>query len=68
VQSAQAPSRATLLAIDDVPLNLDWKRSIFEPLGYRVITADTAPLGCNCPEQNARFDHSDIGLGADGWL
>src|SRR5439155_26928705 len=31
--------RATILAVDDRPVNLSLKRSIFEPLGYIVVTA-----------------------------
>jgi CheY-like chemotaxis protein len=30
---------ATILAVDDRAVNLTLKRSLFEPLGYRVITA-----------------------------
>jgi two-component system, cell cycle response regulator len=30
----------TILAVDDQPVNLSLKRSILEPLGYRVLTAD----------------------------
>jgi len=32
--------RATILAVDNVPSNLDLARSIFEPSGYRVLLAD----------------------------
>lgn len=31
---------ATILAVDDQPVNLNLKRSILEPLGYVVLTAD----------------------------
>lgn len=35
----------TLVAIDDLPANLELTRSIFEPLGYIVLTAETARDG-----------------------
>jgi two-component system cell cycle response regulator len=31
----------SILVVDDSPLNLELKRSIFEPLGYRVLMTDT---------------------------
>jgi two-component system cell cycle response regulator len=31
----------TILVVDESPLNLELERSIFEPLGYRVLTTDT---------------------------
>lgn len=37
---ARAP-RATILVLDDRPVNLALKRSLFEPVGYAVKTADT---------------------------
>ncbi len=54
------PSRAptnhlTILVVDDRPVNLILKRSIFEPLGYTVITAESmtealAHLRLNLPD------------------
>src|SRR5216117_267967 len=41
--AAAAPAKAkhvTILVVDDRPVNLSLKRSILEPLGYAVLTAD----------------------------
>jgi two-component system cell cycle response regulator len=38
-------SRGTLLVVDDSAVNRELKRSIFEPHGYRVITAATVAAG-----------------------
>lgn len=64
-QPAHALPRAshTLLVVDDSPVNLELKRSIFEPFGYRVLTADAVSSAL----QLARSDHpalviSDIQL------
>jgi two-component system cell cycle response regulator len=35
----QGNKLATVLAVDDIPANLDLVRSLLEPFGYRVITA-----------------------------
>lgn len=32
---------ATILVVDDVPLNLEFKRDLLQPHGYTVLTADT---------------------------
>jgi two-component system cell cycle response regulator len=37
--------RATIVVIDDRPVNLDLQRSILEPLGYTVITASSMSEG-----------------------
>lgn len=61
---AQPPPRASLLLVDDLPVNLELARSIFEPCGYRILTAHDAALGLLI----ARSDRPalilvDIGLG-----
>lgn len=40
----EAPARRgpLILAVDDEPMNLELKRSCLEPLGYRVVTTDSA--------------------------
>jgi two-component system cell cycle response regulator len=40
-----APVRATILVVDDRPVNLSLIRNILEPLGYRVVTASTVDDG-----------------------
>lgn len=35
------PSRATVLAVDDLPVNRELIRSTLEPVGYRVVLADS---------------------------
>lgn len=45
IASPRAPSRGTLVVVDDSAINRELKRSIFEPHGYRVITAATVAEG-----------------------
>jgi two-component system cell cycle response regulator len=42
VAGPDGPAHATLLVVDDAPVNLELMRSIFIPLGYRVVTARSA--------------------------
>ncbi len=55
--------RGTILVVDDAPVNRELKRSIFEPLGFQVLTAATAAAGLSLAHQH-RPDLiiSDIGL------
>jgi two-component system cell cycle response regulator len=43
--------RHTILVVDDLAINLDLARSIFEPHGYRVLTANTAAEGMTLARQ-----------------
>lgn len=43
--SHYSPSRQTVLVVDNLPVNLDLARSILEPHGYRVLTADGVTEG-----------------------
>jgi two-component system, cell cycle response regulator len=45
--------RATILAVDDYPVNLAFIRSTFEPLGFKVITASGAGEGRALAQQTA---------------
>lgn len=45
VSSPSPPSRGILLVVDDCAVNRELKRSIFEPHGYRVMTAETVAAG-----------------------
>ena len=46
VQAVELPSadRGTILAIDDVPANLEFIRSTLRPLGFEVLTADNVEM------------------------
>lgn len=35
------PAGPTILVLDDTPYNIEFKRNLLEPLGYRVLAADT---------------------------
>ena len=61
--------RATLLVVDNSPPNLELMRSIFEPLGYEVITAGNAEAGIALARQAAPdLIISDVHMpGADGF-
>ena len=56
---------ATILVVDDVPLNLEFKRDLLEPYGYTVLTADTMASALQLAHAS-RPDLiiSDVGLGA----
>lgn len=41
------PEGATILVVDDLPMNLEIKRSLFEPLGYTVKLAGDLQSGLN---------------------
>lgn len=45
ISSPRPPVRGTLLVVDDSAVNRELKRSIFEPHGYRVMTAATVAAG-----------------------
>lgn len=47
------PSRGTLLVVDDTALNLELNRSIFEPLGYQVLTAETVAAGLQLAREHS---------------
>ncbi|MDY6944764.1 MAG: response regulator [Pseudomonadota bacterium] len=60
---ARLPSRGTLLVVDDSAVNRDLKRSIFEPHGYRVITAETVAAGLQlATEHRPTAIIADVGL------
>ena len=45
------PSRQTILAVDNLPVNLELARSILEPSGYKVITAASWTRDWRSPER-----------------
>jgi two-component system cell cycle response regulator len=56
-------SQGTLLVVDDSPVNRELKRSIFEPHGYRVITAATVSAGLHlAQEHRPNLIIADVGL------
>jgi len=61
--------RATLLVVDNSPTNLDLMRSLFEPFGYRVITANNVEAGMALAYQfHPDLILSDVHMpGADGY-
>lgn len=61
--SVLAQPRGTLLVVDDSAVNRELKRSIFEPHGYRVITAATVAEGLKLTvEHHPSAIITDIGL------
>ena len=62
-------TRATLLVVDNSPINLELMRSLFEPFGYTVVTARSVQDGLDL----ARLDAPDLILsdlhmpGMDGY-
>lgn len=57
------PLRGTLLVVDDSAVNRELKRSIFEPHGYRVITAPTLAAGLQLAhEHRPSAIIADVGL------
>lgn len=55
--------RGTILVVDDTAVNVDLKRSILEPAGYRIVAAQTAADGLRqAREQDLRLIILDIGL------
>lgn len=60
--------RGTILIVDDSEVNLELKRSILEPSGYRIVTASTVADGLHLARREApALIISDIGLpGASG--
>src|SRR5947207_3086542 len=64
-----SPTRATLLVVDDSPVNRDLIRETLEPFGYRVLTAQSVAeglvrLGAEAPD----LILSDLHMpGADGF-
>jgi two-component system, cell cycle response regulator len=57
------PVSATILALDDVSMNLELKRGLFEPLGFTVITAHTATEALALARrQRPDLVLSDVGL------
>jgi two-component system cell cycle response regulator len=66
VDSAAAPSvpiRATIVVVDDTPENLELKRSILEPCGYRVLAAATVAAGVELVRTSRpSLIISDVGL------
>lgn len=52
----QGSKVATVLAVDDIPANLDLVRSLLEPFGYRVITAS----GGRDALEKAKRDRPDL--------
>jgi two-component system cell cycle response regulator len=56
----------TILIVDDVPLNLEFKRDLLEPHGYTVLTADTMSSALKLARaRRPDLIVSDVGLGAD---
>jgi two-component system cell cycle response regulator len=54
-------NRHTLLVVDNLPVNLDLARSILEPHGYRVLTAEGIEDGLTlCREQPCDLILSDV--------
>jgi two-component system cell cycle response regulator len=63
VAKVASPHRGTILVVDDLTVNLDLKRSIFEPLGYRVLTAGSAAAGLQTArEYSPDLIIADVGL------
>lgn len=66
VDNAVAPSvptRATIVVVDDTPENLELKRSILEPCGYRVLAAATVAAGLELVRTSRpSLVISDVGL------
>lgn len=60
--------RGTVLVLDDSPTNVELKRSILEPVGYRIVTAGVVTDGLHLArEEVPMLIISDIGLpGASG--
>ncbi|HEX5685897.1 MAG TPA: response regulator [Ideonella sp.] len=65
---APAPLRkpstgATVLVLDDTPANLRLKRDLLEPLGYRVVTADSPPAAWQLAKSvRPQLIISDVGM------
>jgi CheY-like chemotaxis protein len=49
--SSVKAKRATILAVDDQPVNLSLERSILEPMGYAVVTANDLAQGLELARQ-----------------
>lgn len=63
VDAAPTPARATIVVVDDTPENLELKRGILEPCGYRVLTAATVAAGMELVRTNKpSLIISDMGL------
>lgn len=54
--SAPATAGVTILALDDVPANLELKRHLLVPLGYRVLTAESVAEALRL----VRAEHPDL--------
>jgi two-component system cell cycle response regulator len=55
--------RATILVVDDIAVNLELKRSILEPSGYRVLTAGNVARGLQLArDQKPDLIISDVGM------
>lgn len=67
-QAATLQLRATILVVDDSLVNVELKRSILEPLGYRIVTADTVADGLHLARREMpALIICDVGLpGASG--
>lgn len=48
---ARAPKRATILVVDNSPVNLNLARSTMEPFGYEVVTAHSVTQGLDAARQ-----------------
>jgi len=55
--------RGVILVVDDSAVNLELKRSIFEPVGYRVLTAPTCSKGLQLArDERPNVIITDVGL------
>ncbi|MEK8033995.1 response regulator [Ideonella sp. DXS29W] len=56
-------TEATILVLDDIPANLQLKRSLLEPLGFRVVTADRPDEALMLArEERPQLIISDVGM------
>lgn len=63
VKKAAPAYRGTILVVDDSAVNVELKRSIFEPLGYRILAACTVADGLlQARERDLNLIILDIGL------
>jgi len=57
------PTRSTIVVVDDTPENLELKRSILEPCGYRVLAAGSVAAGMELVRTSRpSLVISDVGL------
>lgn len=69
VEVAQAQARITILAVDNLPINLELARSIFGPSGFRVFTAGSMSEGLALARENeCHLIISDVCMGGGSGL